>query len=129
MTTRGVVLVGARGAGKTTIGRLLAEQLGLRFVDGDDAVVAATGQAIPDLLLAGSFREHEASVTNDVLTGEPVVFATGGGVVLWEGFAAAAAGWRVIWVDADVAVLAQRIEGSDRPTLTGLAVISGNRRT
>lgn len=121
MNCSGVVLVGPRGAGKTTVGRQLAQRIRLPFVDGDTAVSEHAGATVAELLFAGTFREQEARAMEQLLTGPPVVLAAGGGVVLWRGFAAAVRTrpWRVFWLDAPATVLAARIAGSDRPSLTG----------
>ena len=115
----GVVLIGSRGAGKTTVGAILAERLGLPFRDSDAVIEEETGQTIAELFSQGLLRVREAQVVAHLLEGEPCVVAAGGGVVLWDGFAAAAESWRVVWLDAAAEVLAARIAGSDRPSLTG----------
>lgn len=82
---RAVFLVGLMGAGKTTVGRLLARRLKARFVDSDQEIVAATGVSIPTIFeIEGEagFRKRE-SETIDRLSGEEnIVLATGGGAVL-----------------------------------------------
>ena len=78
-------LVGPMGAGKSTIGRQLARQLGLRFVDSDREIEARTGVDIPLIFeLEGEtgFRAREKTVI-DELTAQPgIVLATGGGAIL-----------------------------------------------
>jgi shikimate kinase / 3-dehydroquinate synthase len=80
-----VFLVGLMGAGKTTIGRMLARKLGLRFVDSDHEIEARTGAAIPlifEIEGEGSFRRREAEVIRDLCGQEGIVLATGGGAIL-----------------------------------------------
>ncbi len=115
----GVVLIGSRGAGKTTVGAILAGRMRLPFRDSDVVVGEETGKTIAELLSDGLLRVREAQVVARLLEGEPAVVAAGGGVVLWEGFSAAAENWHVVWLDAAADVLAARIAGSDRPSLTG----------
>jgi shikimate kinase len=116
-----IVLIGARGAGKSTAGRALAARLGLPFHDTDAIVETQTNRSIADLLADGSFRGHEQAVLARVLAGKPAVVAAGGGAVLWDGFPDATQGWRVVWLDADPGVLPRRIrdDAHERPSLTG----------
>jgi shikimate kinase len=115
VTSERVVLVGARGAGKSTVGPLLAARLGVSFVDSDREVG-------PIARVDAAFREREALVLARVLAGPPAVVSAGGGAVLWPGFLAAARGWRVVWLDAAPEVLARRLREDPhaRPSLTGL---------
>lgn len=121
MTSSGVVLIGPRGAGKSTVGPLLAARLGLPFEDVDERIRRETGRTIGDLLREGVFRGLEAECLAARLRGPPAVVAAGGGAVLWEGFRDAAQGWRVVWLDAGAAVLAERIarDPRERPSLGG----------
>src|SRR4051812_21665272 len=78
-------LVGLMGAGKTTIGRILARKLGKRFIDSDHEIEARTGASIPWIFeIEGeqSFRRREAEVIRDLTAQEGIVLATGGGAVL-----------------------------------------------
>jgi shikimate kinase/3-dehydroquinate synthase len=73
------------GAGKTTIGRILARKLGLRFIDSDHEIEARTGATIPWIFeIEGepSFRRREAEVIRDLSAQKGIVLATGGGAVL-----------------------------------------------
>jgi 3-dehydroquinate synthase len=80
-----IFLVGLMGAGKTTIGRILARKLGLRFVDSDHEIEARTGATIPwifEIEGEASFRRREAEVIRDLSAQEGIVLATGGGAIL-----------------------------------------------
>ena len=77
-----VVLVGMMGAGKSTVGRLLADRLGYAFVDLDDEVEALAGRSIPQIFDAGGetlFRELEAEATERQNGATATVLAVGGG--------------------------------------------------
>ncbi len=73
------------GAGKTTIGRQLAEALGMDFVDSDQAIEARTGATIPwifDVEGEAGFRKREKAMIDELTRRQNVVLATGGGAVL-----------------------------------------------
>jgi shikimate kinase len=124
---RPVVLVGLMGVGKSTVGRLLAERLGVPLHDTDDLVEARAGRSVREIFAADgedAFRTLEAEVLADTLaravTGEPCVVAAAGGVVL----AAAnrqllqTPGAVVVWLRAEPSVLAARVGAQDhRPLL------------
>lgn len=83
-----LVLVGPMGAGKTSIGRRLAERFGLCFVDADHAIEQRTGatiSAIFEHVGESGFRERESAVLAELLSGEGQLVATGGGAVLDPG--------------------------------------------
>ncbi len=80
-----VFLVGPMGAGKSTIGRALAQQLKLAFVDSDAEIEARTGADIPwifDVEGEEGFREREAQIIDELTERNGIVLATGGGAVL-----------------------------------------------
>ena len=80
-----VFLVGPMGAGKTTIGKYLAQHLKLRFADTDTEIEARTGADIPwifDVEGESGFRDREQQVVEEMTLWDGVVLATGGGVVL-----------------------------------------------
>ena len=84
---RNVFLVGPMGAGKSTIGRLLAKELGFPFKDSDREIEARTGADIPwifDVEGEEGFREREEAMIAELVQERGVVLATGGGVVMRE---------------------------------------------
>jgi 3-dehydroquinate synthase len=80
-----IFLVGLMGAGKTTIGRMLARRLGMRFADSDHEIEARTGASVPwifEIEGEASFRRREADMIRELSAGSGLVLATGGGAVL-----------------------------------------------
>ena len=80
-----LVLVGMMGAGKSTVGRSLASQLRVDFVDSDDEIQSAAGMSIPEIFERFGeeyFRDGERRVISRLLEGVPKVIATGGGAFL-----------------------------------------------
>lgn len=125
MSARHVVLVGSMGAGKTSVGRALAERLGRPFLDSDALIEARTGRTVAEIFAADGepgFRALESEVLREALDApEPAVVAAAGGSVLDPGNRAriAAAG-TVVWLHATPEVLAVRVRGAThRPLLDG----------
>jgi len=80
-------LVGMMGAGKTTVGKLLAHQLGKTFIDSDEEIQQRTGVTIPhifDVEGEAGFRQREVNIIQELVKLDNIVLATGGGVVLNE---------------------------------------------
>ena len=80
-----IVLVGLMGAGKSSVGRRLAQQLDILFVDSDAEVEAAAGCSVGDIFERygeEAFREGERRVIARLLDGQPAVLATGGGAFM-----------------------------------------------
>jgi shikimate kinase len=122
-----VALIGMRGSGKTTVGRRLAERLGVPFVDTDAEVERRVGRPIADLFAAGEvaeFRRVEAAVVAAALAGPDAVVATGGGCVEDPATRGRLAVATTVWLTAPAAVLAARCEGSGRPPLTDLGGVA-----
>ncbi|MBR6376293.1 MAG: shikimate dehydrogenase [Oscillospiraceae bacterium] len=82
-----LVLIGMPGAGKTTVGRLLAQKTRMNFVDTDEEIVKFAGMSIPEIFAArgeAGFRELETEVIRDLSRTGGSVIATGGGAILRE---------------------------------------------
>lgn len=80
-----IFLVGLMGAGKTSVGRLLAKRLGKRFVDSDHEIEARTGVRIPvifEIEGEAGFRQRETAMIDELTRHEDIVLATGGGAVM-----------------------------------------------
>lgn len=82
-----IFLVGMMGAGKTTVGKLLAQHFGKTFMDCDEEIQRRTGVTIPhifDVEGEAGFRQRETNAISDLVKLDNIVLATGGGVVLSE---------------------------------------------
>ena len=80
-----IILIGLMGAGKTSVGRKLAANLGLSFIDADEEIVEAAGCSIEDIFKVygeQAFRDVEARVIARLLDEGPQVLATGGGAYM-----------------------------------------------
>lgn len=123
---RHVVFIGMMGAGKTKVGRLVAEELGREFFDSDDVISTRSNRSVRDIFEQdgeSTFRSIEAEVMFDLLNStEPSVIAAGGGAVLNEGTQTLLAELGdVVWLRADVSVLLARLNRrrDHRPLLDG----------
>jgi shikimate kinase len=121
---RPIVLVGLMGAGKSTVGRRLAQRLGLAFVDADVEIESAAGMTVAEIFDRFGepyFRDGERRVIARLIDGTPKVIATGGGAFINdETRALILRDTTAIWLDADPAVLADRVKRRDtRPLLRG----------
>lgn len=119
---RSIVLVGLMGAGKTTVGRRLAQRLGLPFLDADVEIEKAAAQTIPEIFAEHGeayFRDGERRVIARILTEGPLVLATGGGAFMNEATRQRIAECGVsVWLNADLATLMARVRRkSNRPLL------------
>jgi shikimate kinase len=129
-TAGGLALIGPRGTGKTTVGRLVAAATGRPFLDADRELEARAGRPIAAIFAdegEPAFRGLEEATLRDLVGRGGAVLATGGGVVLREtNRAALRAFGLVVWLTADPAVLADRLarDPADRPSLTGLGTIA-----
>ncbi len=119
---RPLALVGLMGAGKTTIGRRLAQALDLPFVDADAEIEKAAGCTIAEIFERhgeAEFRRGERRVLERLLTSQPKVLATGGGAFMDAGVRTLIKAHAVsIWLRADLDLLMKRVLRRDtRPLL------------
>jgi shikimate kinase len=117
-----IVIVGAPGSGKSTVGVMLAEQLGVAFRDVDAVIVERAGKPIAEIFTddgEAAFRTLEEQVTAELLE-LPGVLSLGGGAVLSPATRAALRGKRVVWLRIGLSQSVKRV-GLDtaRPLLLG----------
>ncbi len=122
---RPVVLVGLMGAGKTRVGRRLAERLGLPFLDTDLEIEAETGKTIAELFShigEPAFREGERRMIARLMRNTRSVIATGGGAFMDARTRAAIRATALsVWLRADLDTLVARTSRSNkRPLLQGV---------
>jgi shikimate kinase len=115
------VLVGPPGAGKTTVGRAVAELLGVPFTDSDEIVEARAGKPVPDIFFDDgepAFRALERAAIADALASFDGVLALGGGAILDAGTRAALAGHTVVFLSVELGDAVKRVGlGAGRPLL------------
>lgn len=118
-----VVLIGPMGAGKSTVGRVLASRWGVDVRDTDADVEAAEGRSISDLFVEEGeayFRERERAAVAAALAEHDGVLTLGGGAVLDEATRDRLAGERVVFLRVGLADAVKRVGlGSSRPLLLG----------
>ncbi|WP_229051153.1 shikimate kinase [Aeromicrobium sp. Leaf350] len=118
-----VVLIGAPGAGKTTVGIALARRLGLAFRDTDADVVASTGREIADIFVTdgeAAFRAIEETAVAAALADHDGVLALGGGAVLSAATRDLLAGHTIVHLEVGLAGAARRVGlNASRPLLVG----------
>jgi shikimate kinase len=122
-----VVLVGPPSSGKSTVGRLLAERLGVEFVDIDEVIEQRTGKLIGEIFAEEgepAFRRLETATTLEAITGPEAArtrgVSLGGGAVTSEEIRGALAAHRVVWLQVGIAAAAARIGlNTARPLLLG----------
>ncbi|WP_030725259.1 shikimate kinase [Streptomyces sp. NRRL S-237] len=116
-----VVLVGPMGSGKSTVGALLAERLGVPFLDTDHEVERRTGRTVADIVTTdgeSSFRELEHEAVARAAAEHPGVLALGGGAVLHAGTRALLAALPTVFLDVRVDEAMKRLgDGAGRPLL------------
>ncbi len=117
-----IVLIGMRGSGKTTVGKILARKLGRELVEMDELITQKAGLAIPEIVEKygwSKFRDIEEEITSEVAGRDNIVNATGGGVVTREkNIAKLKKNGVLVWLKASVDTLVKRIgEDSERPLL------------
>jgi shikimate kinase len=121
---RTVALVGIMGAGKSSIGRRLAQRLKVPFVDADNEIEAAAGATVEEIFERhgeAAFREGERRVIARLLEGPVVVLATGGGAFMDAATRALLRERAItVWLKADLDLLLPRVtRRNNRPLLKG----------
>src|SRR5262245_8602808 len=119
-----VILVGFMGAGKSSVGRILARRLGRCFVETDDMISAKEGASIPEIFAAKGeayFRAAEEEMLGLLALKSDEVIATGGGLPCREGrVPALRALGTVVWLSGDFDALYDRaLAAGERPMLAG----------
>jgi shikimate kinase len=119
-----IVLIGYRGTGKSSVGKLLAERSGRTLVSTDAEVVRLAGQSIPDIVTQHGwdhFRDLESEVCRDLAGKDQLIIDTGGGAILrQDNVDQLKAGGILFWLTAEVPTIGRRIGGdTQRPSLTG----------
>src|SRR5215469_9009076 len=117
------ILIGPPGAGKTTVGELLAARLGVGFTDTDAEVEAVAGKPVSDIFVEDGepvFRDLEREAVARVIASSDGVVAVGGGAVLDPRTQQALAGRPVVYLETGFAAAARRVGlGQARPLLIG----------
>jgi len=124
LTDRHLVLIGMMGAGKTTVGRVIAARLGRPLLDSDEMIEAREGRTVREIFNTDgehAFRAIETEVLAEALDNpKKAIIAAAGGVVLRpeNRELLRRSGARIVWLRADPAVLAERVKsGGHRPLL------------
>jgi len=118
-----IVLVGVPGAGKTTVGKLLAKNLGIDFFDSDQVIEARADKSVSDIFTQDgepAFRKLEHDVIVELLDSNNVVLALGGGSLGNDETRAKVKGARTVWLVAGLAQAVDRVGmNRNRPLLLG----------
>ena len=128
---RNIILTGYRATGKTTVGKLLASQLGFSFIDTDQEIESSYGAPISQIVASHGwdyFRKLEKELLEGLVHTENQVIATGGGAILlqdtWQQLRESAF---IVWLTADIETICRRLAShsatsSQRPSLTGMDI-------
>ena len=117
-----IVLIGYRGTGKTVVGELLAERLGMTYMGMDAQIVKKAGMSIPEIVEKSGwpkFRDMESEVARELAGLDHLIIDTGGGVIERpENIEALKTNARIFWLKASVEVIVSRIhQDTQRPAL------------
>ena len=117
------ILIGPPGAGKSTVGALLADRMGVGFTDTDAVVESVAGKPVSDIFIEDGepvFRELERAAVARALAGSEGVVAVGGGAVLDPRTQAGLTGHTVVYLETGFASAAKRVGFNQaRPLLIG----------
>jgi shikimate kinase len=119
-----IVLIGYRGTGKSTVGRLLAARLGRELVSTDAEIVKRAQRTIPEIVAQEGweyFRDLESDICRELASRDQLVIDTGGGAILRaQNVEVLKKNGTLFWLAASVGTIKKRIGGDNqRPSLTG----------
>jgi len=119
-----IVLIGYRGTGKSTVGKLLAMRLGRQFVSTDEEIIKRAKRTIPEIVAQEGweyFRDLESEVCREFAGRDRLVIDTGGGAILrTQNVEALKKSGTLFWLTASVGTITKRIgRDNQRPSLTG----------
>lgn len=119
-----IVLIGYRGTGKSTIGKVLAARLGWPLVSTDAEIVRRAGRSVPEIVAQHGweyFRDLESTVCRELSAQDRLIIDTGGGAILrQENVAYLKKNGTLFWLTASIETIASRIgRDTQRPSLTG----------
>ncbi len=119
-----IVLIGYRGTGKSTVGKLLARRLGRQFVSTDEEIVKRAKRTIPEIVAQEGweyFRDLESEVCREFAGRDRLVIDTGGGAILrTQNVEALKKNGALFWLTASFETITKRIgRDNQRPSLTG----------
>ena len=127
-----VYLIGMMGTGKTTVGKLLAQELGYRFFDTDELIEAVAGQKITEIFAREGetyFRDLESKVLNEISAYVRSAIATGGGIIQRQMNWSYLRQGLIIWLDTDLDIIQARLsEDRSRPLASKLESLLEVRR-
>jgi len=117
-----IVLIGVRGSGKTTVGKILAQKMGREIIEMDELITRKAGLSIPEIVGKQGwekFRDVEEEITGEVAGRDNIINASGGGVVTRENnIIKLKKSGVLVWLQADIDTLVNRIgEDTERPPL------------
>ena len=117
-----IVLIGYRGTGKTVVGELLADRLGMTYMGMDAQIIKKAGMSIPEIVEKSGwpkFRDMESQVARELAGLDNLIIDTGGGVIERpENIEALQTNARIFWLKASVDAIVSRIqEDTQRPAL------------
>ena len=116
---KNIVLIGMMGCGKSTVGRLVAERLGMAFVDTDEKIQGDTGRTIPEIFARegeAGFRDWELGVSEELALERKLVIACGGGLPTRpDAIASLKYSGMVFWLNRDPSEIYDTVSMEDRP--------------
>ena len=118
-----LVLIGYRGTGKSTVGKILAERLDMRYVCMDNEIMGKANMSTPEIVATygwDKFRELETELTKELTCQDGLVIDTGGGVIERpENIKELQVNTRIFWLHASIDTITSRIQDdTSRPALT-----------